>query len=396
MHASLTACTALLSVLCGRAECCARCWRHCRAELCDQPGYCNGRAASCTDGRCSCKTGFSGKRCQTEVEDLRTFTIGTEGPTYTLHVAPERSWDEAQHRCQRDGGHLVHLYSQAHASEVAKAVARLTDSWSVDFWVGLRANASDANRFVWVSSTSGEGVLGTDSSAFWARGQPDGGGEEPCVAVQCHPFILSNSGGCFHDFSCEEDGSFVCSPGELPESACVRAPCSTSGGPPVCTEAVGEPLGRSCACREDGHVYLSEQLGCMQPLEPRPITLVNGRAAWLYMTELSWLNADSVCRTASTTLVKVDSNATALALRDAVQGALGQDGWGDIWIGASRDDEGVFHWSDGSPLDYTRWAPNEPNNANGGEGCVESRLSTFWNDGYCLSQNRFVCVAQGS
>jgi hypothetical protein len=30
-----------------------------------------------------------------------------------------------------------------------------------------------------------------------------------------------------------------------------------------------------------------------------------------------------------------------------------------------------FYWMDGSPLNFVNWDKGEPNNANGGEHCVE-------------------------
>ncbi len=32
-------------------------------------------------------------------------------------------------------------------------------------------------------------------------------------------------------------------------------------------------------------------------------------------------------------------------------------------------------WSDGTPLNFVNWAGGEPNNANGGENCVEMLAS---------------------
>ena len=37
-----------------------------------------------------------------------------------------------------------------------------------------------------------------------------------------------------------------------------------------------------------------------------------------------------------------------------------------MWLNKTE----FFEWTDGSPVAYTNWAPNQPNNANGGQHCV--------------------------
>jgi len=50
------------------------------------------------------------------------------------------------------------------------------------------------------------------------------------------------------------------------------------------------------------------------------------------------------------------------------------------WIGLSDiEEEGVFHWVDGSEPIYTNWSPGEPNDA-GGEDCGEMLPDGRWND----------------
>ncbi|PRD33326.1 UNVERIFIED_CONTAM: Macrophage mannose receptor 1 [Trichonephila clavipes] len=63
-----------------------------------------------------------------------------------------------------------------------------------------------------------------------------------------------------------------------------------------------------------------------------------------------------------------------------------------VFIGLYRhmkyDEE--FVWADGSPVDFTLWNPNEPNNDK--EQCVEMRTETMkWNDVTCYNQRGYIC-----
>ena len=60
---------------------------------------------------------------------------------------------------------------------------------------------------------------------------------------------------------------------------------------------------------------------------------------------------------------------------------------------------GGFRWKDGSPVDYTNWAPGEPSDKDGkaGENCVELYLQSDWNDIVCDVKRGYICqVKQGN
>ncbi|XP_072174556.1 echinoidin-like [Diadema setosum] len=57
-----------------------------------------------------------------------------------------------------------------------------------------------------------------------------------------------------------------------------------------------------------------------------------------------------------------------------------------VWIGLNdKTTEGSFAWSDGSEVDYTFWAPNEPNNHSGAQDCAHFSLGFkhMWDDLQC-------------
>jgi hypothetical protein len=63
------------------------------------------------------------------------------------------------------------------------------------------------------------------------------------------------------------------------------------------------------------------------------------------------------------------------------------------WIGATDAvSEGTWRWSDGTPWDYSNWAPGEPNDEGGNEDCALLYASGAWNDGQCpVSDRGAVC-----
>jgi hypothetical protein len=59
-----------------------------------------------------------------------------------------------------------------------------------------------------------------------------------------------------------------------------------------------------------------------------------------------------------------------------------------------RAEEGEFAWDDGADVDFSRWAPGEPNNQGGLEDCVALRPDGddgAWNDLYCGSYLPSIC-----
>jgi len=66
----------------------------------------------------------------------------------------------------------------------------------------------------------------------------------------------------------------------------------------------------------------------------------------------------------------------------------------NFWIGLNRrDNDGKWQWSDGTPVDYTKWENGQPNNMAGIQECVAQFGRTLaWNDGNCNSPHSFICA----
>ena len=64
------------------------------------------------------------------------------------------------------------------------------------------------------------------------------------------------------------------------------------------------------------------------------------------------------------------------------------------WFGANDiQNEGSFRWTDGSPVVFTSWGYDEPNNSGGAENCVHiyKDKSNMWNDARCTYKFFFIC-----
>uniref|UniRef100_A0A8C9S7M9 C-type lectin domain-containing protein n=1 Tax=Scleropages formosus TaxID=113540 RepID=A0A8C9S7M9_SCLFO len=68
---------------------------------------------------------------------------------------------------------------------------------------------------------------------------------------------------------------------------------------------------------------------------------------------------------------------------------------GDVWTGLNDlEFQGFFTWSDQHEVQFTYWAPGEPNNHDGdtgGEDCVEMYPDGQWNDNNCVQKRGFAC-----
>jgi len=89
-------------------------------------------------------------------------------------------------------------------------------------------------------------------------------------------------------------------------------------------------------------------------------TVASGGHGYLYLsTPRTWSDADAVCRAMGGTLATItsaDENAVVLGTVTGVD-------LSGFWIDLSLAEiEGVYAWSTGETLDYTNWAPTEPNN----------------------------------
>ncbi|MBK7865464.1 MAG: VCBS repeat-containing protein [Archangiaceae bacterium] len=112
-----------------------------------------------------------------------------------------------------------------------------------------------------------------------------------------------------------------------------------------------------------------------------------GASAYLFCrdTPLAWAEAQAKCRARGGDLVTIDGAEESAWLK----------GWGGSqgWIGLNDlATEGVWAWSSGASLGFTRWASMQPDDSMMKEDCVSMIGDTgAWNDDLCATAKQYLC-----
>lgn len=118
-----------------------------------------------------------------------------------------------------------------------------------------------------------------------------------------------------------------------------------------------------------------------------------GHDYFFTLTPLNWAQAQANCSASGYNLVSINSAAEEEWLRqqEAVRGG------GYWWIGyTDAGFEGIWVWADASPIGYTNWSPNEPNDSLGNEDCavdnwLDPTTNAKWNDLICTDFLKSIC-----
>ncbi|XP_056454928.1 echinoidin-like [Gadus chalcogrammus] len=112
------------------------------------------------------------------------------------------------------------------------------------------------------------------------------------------------------------------------------------------------------------------------------------------LSPLTWAHAEIYCQSLGAHLVSIHSSNEMKFITALIE--IFDPTKGGHWIGFSDvHEEGYWMWSDGSPRDFARWYPDQPDDADGAEHCADiafwKPLEPAWNDAPCTLVNPYVC-----
>ncbi|KAK4828116.1 hypothetical protein QYF61_023914 [Mycteria americana] len=260
---------------------------------------------------------------------------------YSVGQLPAR-FSEAKQICEENKGYLATVadrYEQAFLTSV------IGFNPAKYFWIGL-SDVEEPGTFRWAS---GDVVTFT----HWNAGMP--GRESGCVAM-----ITGASAGLWDILNCEETNMFLCK--QLVEGVTPPPPPTTTPLP-------------SCP---EGWQSIPQSSFCFKIFQ-------GGREKMQ-----TWFGARDFCRAIGGDLACIHSeeeqNLIAGLKRDYLHLSY--------WMGLSAlDSDSGFIWSDGSPVNFEKWANGEPNNYDGNEKCgvFNGYNNMNWNDLFCEHMQDYVC-----
>ncbi|XP_052437870.1 galactose-specific lectin nattectin-like [Carassius gibelio] len=107
---------------------------------------------------------------------------------------------------------------------------------------------------------------------------------------------------------------------------------------------------------------------------------------------VNWVTAERKCQSLDANLASVHSKIEQDFLLSLLPSSSTH-----CWIGFhDGEQEGQWLWTDGTPFDFTYWAPGQPDNKNS-ENCGELSYNygtsdNRWNDANCLTEHGYVCA----
>lgn len=253
-------------------------------------------------------------------------------------------------RCFQEKALLVSIHNAEEQAYVNSMVGTGEVSAA---WIGMAMFGIASGQYMWVDNSP-------VTYTHWAPGEPNNAnGEEQCVQMNRHQ-------GGWNDANCGRAGAGY---------VCKKYPGDDHTPPPPT-----QPWEGNCP---EGWMRFKDKCFLFKGRDND----ING----------SWTFAQDWCKSQGGNLAVIDSQAE----NDFVTSYL-RDMKYHTWIGLSDLlVENQYAWSDGvSPVLYTNWNHNEPNNANGVEHCVTITHTILqsgkWNDDACHKNHSFVCSMKKS
>lgn len=230
------------------------------------------------------------------------------------------TWYQAYRTCERMGGHLVTVTSDAEREKILE----MTQDYSGRVWIGATIDGS--KNWYWINS---EPYV---ENSFWADGEPNNSGGNELVAEMD---ISGANKGQWNDISGYKS------------------------------------IVEGFVCEYDDIVDANEY-------EPIQSVTFGGYKYDLFDNSVDWQTAKKICELKGGQLTDISTET-----EQEVIGALAQKGSKSAyWIGLTDvENEGIWKWSKGTNASYKNWADKEPNNTLGIEGYVALNKGTGkWND----------------
>jgi len=311
-------------------------------------------------------------------EDLRGYICQgwkddsiNEPPPTTPHACPEGytpywygcyklysgedagSWTDGEQACAMEGGHLASIHVEPENIFI-KQMAKSAGGGNV--WIGWRKGGDDVYRW-----TDGWPNSGYDR---WANNEP--GNREGCVYM--------DKDGEWYDGVCGDTASFICKQTDVPR------PTTPAPGDGVCPNNNWKGYGDYCYYFGTTYDYPDYD-------------------------KHDWATAIGKCKenagpsfASEAHLASIHSDLENYFIRTELERIKSEDNVWDLssaWIGLSKKDFGEpYTWSDGTPVDFIKWAPGEPNDKDGTENCGEFYVDHWpgmYNDMSCNEARYYVC-----
>lgn len=244
-------------------------------------------------------------------------------------VTKNLTWDDAKKQCEGDKANLASLrneWTQAY-------VELLTMNLKAPVWIGLNKEQTGGYfRFIdgWHLNF-----------ATWAEGEPVSG--QPCVYLDVD--------GKWRTAFCNQTMNSVCM-------------LSTDVPPTESTSFPG-------ICPEETQVEY----------QPTYSWLPFKGHCYLFVTEeIEWADAASSCVRHGGILASIEDPSEQQFIKSNIE--IFQDSHSSFWIGLYKTHKGTWMWLDKTVMDYTNWAPDEPENDYGEVGTSDAtwRTGRRWHD----------------
>uniref|UniRef100_A0A8C8BHX7 MRC1 protein n=1 Tax=Otus sunia TaxID=257818 RepID=A0A8C8BHX7_9STRI len=304
-----------------------------------------GEDGSWADSACEIKLGYICKRKPLEEEsgaDEVTYPGCQKGwmkhgfYCYSMGQLPA-TFSEAKQICEGNKGYLATVTDRYEQAFLTSVIGLNPAKY---FWIGL-SDVEEQGTFRWAS---GDAVTFT----HWNAGMP--GRESGCVAM-----ITGTSAGLWDILNCEETNMFLC---KQLVAGVTPPPPPTTTPLPSCPEG-WQSIAQSSSCFKVGREKMQ-----------------------------TWFGARDFCRAIGGDLACIHSEEEQNLIAGLDYLHL------SYWMGLSAlDSDSGFIWSDGSPVNFEKWANGEPNNYDGNEKCgVFSGYNNMnWNDLFCEHMQDYIC-----